>query len=245
MIRRIGFEGQRVLFGMDRNDAYDQGICIRCGTHPNSRLNYLELESLCRTCWTQLNEIGDQPIPIKLSIQVGEHVGDCIAVPPEWDGFTCLNGLVSNRIPRNELRTLCETAENVNSVIRLPDEVSSDHVIFLVPNAHGRAYRGSSLALAAWLKLLTEVCSPNANFDSLLTTHFSHEANPTSLVPLKTIWQAIYSWHLFKDFGSLKEILIGVHPEAAKRISDYVDERREFTAEFTDRAVEAKFGYES
>jgi hypothetical protein len=235
MIRRLGSEAQKVLFGLDKNEAYDQGICIRCGVRADSQRTYLELESICHTCYSHVSDIGLQPIPIKLSIQVGEHVGDCIAVPPEWDGFTCLNGLVSSRIPKDELRRLCEVAESDNCAVRLPDEVSTDHTIFLVPKSNGEAYRDRDRRLAVMLKLLNEVCRPDAGFTSLLITHFSHDADPTSLDPLRSIWHAIYNWHLFKDFGSLKKIFIGVHPDAAARVGSYIEDRSEFTTGFTDQ----------
>lgn len=230
MIRKIGFEGQRVLFGMDRNDAYEHGICIRCRSHAKSRLDYLELESLCRSCWTQLNEISDQPLSIKLSIQVGEHVGDCIAVPPEWDGFTCLNGLVRNSIARDEVKRLCDASNADGSVIQLPQEANLRHAIFLLPMVVGDNYIDRMGRLTAMLKLLTMVCHQDATFTSLLITHFSHEANPRSLEALRSIWHAIYNWHLFKDFGALREIFIGAHPEVAQLVGSYIDKRKEFTA---------------
>jgi hypothetical protein len=229
MIRRLGREAQRVLFGLDKNEAYDQGICIRCGARADSQRGYMELESICHACYWQASDIGFQPIPIKLSIQVGEHVGDCIAVPPEWDGFTCLNGLVSDRISRDELRLLCAADESDNAAIRLPAEANPEHAIFLLPLSLGEAYRDRERRLAVMLKLLNEVCRPDASFTSLLITHFSHDANPTFLKPLTSIWQAISNWHMFKNFGSLKKIFIGVHPDSAARIGSHFEERSEFT----------------
>jgi hypothetical protein len=237
MIRRLGFEAQRVLFGIDMNDAYDQGICVRCGTQAKSQRGYMELESLCHACYWQLSDIGFQPIPIKLSIQVGEHVGDCIAAPPEWDGFTCLNGLVSDRISRPDLRRLCELAEADNSVIRLPAEANPRHTIFLVPKrcSKERTY-------AAILKLLKEVCDEDAHFTSLLITHFSHEANPSSLESLSWICHAIYFCHLFKNFGSLKEIFIGAHSDAVLRNRPFFDKFNEYAEESADNIGEQPRG---
>lgn len=234
MIRRLGFEAQRVLFGMDKNEAYDQGICIRCKALAKSQRGYMELESLCHACYWQVSDISFQPIPIKLSIQVGEYVGDCIAVPPEWDGSTCLNALVSDRIAKPELRRLCELAEAGNSVIRLPAEANPHHTIFLVPKAHGTANSDRLSTYAAILKLLKEVCDEDARFTTLLITHFSREANPSSLAPLSWICQAIAFNHLFKNFGSLQEIFIGANSDAVLRNRQFFDKFNQEAEESAD-----------
>lgn len=226
MIRnKIGQNAQKVLFGTTMEEAFEHSTCIRCHKHvPDQKGIDFEWNSLCNDCQSQLAENKFQPLPIEVSIQNGEHVGDCIAVPPEWDGFTCLNGLVKKRIGRDDLQQLCTTAEDENVVIKLIAQADSNHTIYLLPTVRNNDPKGVDRSVVSMLKLLSEVCSKDSSFKSLLITHFSHTNDP-NMDQLLGMCRAIHHWNDWKDFGSLKTIFFGAHPSTAVRLSEYLYDR--------------------
>lgn len=225
MIRnKIGKDAQKVLFGITIEEAFEQSTCVRCHNHVVVQNNIdFEWNSLCNDCRFQLADTKFQPVPIEVSIQTGEHVGDCIAVRPEWDGFTCLNGLVKKRISHDDLQRLCMTAENENMVIKLIAQADPNHTIYLLPTVRNNDRKGVESSVVSMLRLLSEVCSKDSSFKSLLITHFSHTNDP-NMSQLLGMCKAIHHWNDWKDFGSLKTIFFGVHPSTAVRLSEYLSD---------------------
>ena len=99
---------------------------------------------------------------------------DATACSPHADGFTVLNAMVGDRMPRNQLDLACQQSNERNEVCILPGVASNRTRVLIVPNSGALDSAGRQKASALMMDLFLATQTKEVSAASLLISHFGY-----------------------------------------------------------------------